>query len=51
MIRPSIPGYNTVAASIAVGLAVGGRRSEAEPLAEAVRGKGEKLADRRATFG
>ena len=44
MIRPSIPGYNTVAAAIAVGLAVGGRRSEAEPLAEAVRGKGEKLA-------
>jgi len=44
MIRPSIPGYNTIAATIAVGLAVGGRRSEAEPLAEAVRGKGEKLA-------
>ena len=50
MIRPSIPGYNTVAAAIAVGLAVGGRRSEAEPLAEAVRGKGEKLAGGMATW-
>lgn len=50
MIRPSIPGYNTVAAAIAVGLAVGGRRSEAEPLAEAVRGKGEKLAGGMATL-
>jgi hypothetical protein len=44
MIRPSIPGYNTVSAAIAVGLAVGGRRSEAEIMAEAVRDKGEKLA-------
>ncbi len=50
MIRPSIPGYNTVAAAIAVGFAVGGRRSEAEPLAEAVRGKGEKLAGGMATW-
>lgn len=50
MIRPSIPGYNTVAAAIAVGMAVGGRRSEAEPLAEAVRGKGEKLAGGMATW-
>ena len=50
MIRPSIPGYNTVAAAIAVGLAVGGRRSEAEPLAEAVRVKGEKLAGGMATW-
>ena len=44
MIRPSIPGYNTVTAAIAVGLAVGGRRSEAEAMAEGVRMKGEKLA-------
>ena len=50
MIRPSIPGYNTVAAAIAVGLAVGGRRSEAEPLAEVVRVKGEKLAGGMATW-
>ena len=50
MIRPSIPGYNTVAAAIAVGLAVGGRRSEAEPLAEGVRGKGERLAGGMATW-
>eukprot|EP00536_Pseudo-nitzschia_multiseries_P004191 jgi/Psemu1/187554/e_gw1.68.109.1 len=50
MIRPSIPGYYTVSAAIAVGLAVGGRRSEAEPLAEAVRERGEKLAGGMATW-
>lgn len=50
IIRPSIPGYNTVKAAISVGLAVGGRRSEAEAMAESVRTKGEKLAGGLATW-
>jgi hypothetical protein len=44
IIRPSIPGYNTTMAMIALGLAVGGRRAEAETMATTVRSKGEKLA-------
>jgi hypothetical protein len=50
ILRPSIPGYNTASALIAVGLAVGGRRSEAEPLATFAMDKGEKLAGGVATW-
>jgi len=50
ILRPSIPGYNTATALIAVGLAVGGRRAEAEPLAMFAIDKGEKLAGGVATW-
>jgi hypothetical protein len=44
ILRPSIPGYNTASSLIAVGLAVGGRRAEAEQMATYAMEKGEKLA-------
>ena len=50
IIRPSIPGYSTVQAAISVGLAVGGKLSLAEAMAESVRTKGEKLAGGLATW-
>ncbi|KAG7346561.1 hypothetical protein IV203_005629 [Nitzschia inconspicua] len=50
LLRPSIPGYNTTMAVIALGLAVGGRRNEAETIVERVRSKGEKLAGGMATW-
>lgn len=50
ILRPSIPGYNTASGLIAVGLAVGGRRAEAEPLATFAMEKGEKLAGGVATW-
>lgn len=50
ILKPSIPGYNTASALIAVGLAVGGRRGEAEPLAAFAMEKGEKLAGGVATW-
>ncbi len=50
IIKPSIPGYNTASALIAVGLAAGGRRAEAEPLATFAMEKGEKLAGGVATW-
>ena len=50
ILRPSIPGYSTASALIAVGLAVGGRRTEAETLATFTMGKGEKLAGGVATW-
>jgi hypothetical protein len=50
ILRPSIPGYNTASALIAVGLAVGGRRAEAETLATFAMEKGEKLAGGVATW-
>ena len=50
ILRPSIPGYNTATALIAVGFAVGGRRAEAEPLATFAMDKGEKLAGGVATW-
>ena len=50
IIRPSIPGYNTAASLIALGLAVGGRRLEAEQLATFSMDKSEKLAGGIATW-
>jgi hypothetical protein len=50
IIRPSIPGYNTSASLIALGLAVGGRRSEAEQIATFSMDKSEKLAGGIATW-
>ena len=50
LLRPSIPGYNTASALIALGLAVGGRRAEAEPLATFAMERGEKLAGGVATW-
>lgn len=50
IIRPSIPGYNTASSLIAVGLAVGGRRAEAEQMAAYALDKGEKLAGGIATW-
>lgn len=50
LIRPSIPGYNTTQAMVALGLAVGGRHREAEVMAEASRSRGEKLAGGVATW-
>lgn len=50
ILRPSIPGYNTASALIAVGLAAGGRRAEAEQLATFAMEKGEKLAGGVATW-
>eukprot|EP00934_Nitzschia_sp_Nitz4_P000326 Nitzschia sp. Nitz4//scaffold260_size33533//26353//28686//NITZ4_007882-RA/size33533-processed-gene-0.3-mRNA-1//1//CDS//3329544692//326//frame0 len=44
ILRPSIPGFNTISGLISVGLAVGGRRSEAEQLAVFAMERGEKLA-------
>lgn len=50
LLRPSIPGYYTACALIAVGLAAGGRREEAESLATSAMEKGEKLAGGIATW-
>ncbi|KAL3941052.1 MAG: hypothetical protein SGARI_000729, partial [Bacillariaceae sp.] len=45
MLKPSIPGYDTAMSIIALGMAVGGRRSEAEVIVERVRSRGvDKLA-------
>jgi hypothetical protein len=48
--KPSIPGYNTTMAVIALGMAVGGRLAEAETIAERVRSRGEKLAGGMSTW-
>ena len=50
ILRPSLPGYNTASSLIAVGLAVGGRRAEAEQMATYSLDKGEKLAGGIATW-
>ena len=50
MIRPSIPGYNTTSSLVAVGLAVGGRALEAEPLATLAMDKETKTCGGIATW-
>jgi len=50
ILRPSMPGYHTASAMISVGLAVGGRRSEAELVATTCQQAGEKLAGGVATW-
>lgn len=50
ILRPSMPGYHTTSAMISVGLAVGGRREEAELMATTCQQAGEKLAGGVATW-
>jgi hypothetical protein len=50
ILRPSMPGYHTASAMISVGMAVGGRRSEAELVATTCQQAGEKLAGGVATW-